>query len=117
MTFRSGRRRKARHRGRKQLCLGLKEGDEMTPEVAIGMGREALFLALLVSAPILGLGLLVGVSVSIFQAVTSIQEMTLTFIPKVLVGALAGLVFGPWMLMHLMNFTIKIFTSIPQFAK
>ncbi len=89
----------------------------MTPSSAIALGREALFLALMVSAPVLGLGLLVGLSVSIFQSVTSIQEMTLTFIPKILVGAFAGLVFGPWMLRTLMEFTIRILTSIPQFAK
>jgi flagellar biosynthetic protein FliQ len=89
----------------------------MTPELAIALTRQAIWIALLISAPILGLGLLVGLLISIFQAVTSIQEMTLTFIPKLLVGAIAIFTFGPWALRILMNFTAHLIQSIPQLAQ
>lgn len=89
----------------------------MTPEMALSLGRQAIILAMLISAPILGLGLIVGILISILQAVTSIQEMTLTFIPKILAGAFGALVFGPWMLMMMMDFTIRLIKSIPIFAR
>jgi flagellar biosynthetic protein FliQ len=89
----------------------------MTPEMALSLGRQAIILAMLISAPILGLGLIVGILISILQAVTSIQEMTLTFIPKILAGAFGALVFGPWMLMMMMDFTIRLIKSIPMFAR
>jgi len=89
----------------------------MTPEMVIQIGHQAIWITMLISAPILGLGLLVGLAVSIFQAITSIQEMTLTFIPKILMGVFAILVFGPWMLKLLMDFTIRIITSMPVFAR
>ena len=62
------------------------------------LAREALVTVLLVSGPILGLGLLVGLLVSIFQATTQIQEQTLTFIPKIVVVLISIIIFGPWML-------------------
>ena len=64
----------------------------MTPEFVIGFAQEAIKVTILVSMPLLGLGLVVGVTVSIFQAVTQIQEMTLTFVPKILI-VLLGLLF------------------------
>jgi len=79
---------------------------------AIGLGREAIFVTLLVAAPVLILSMLVGLIVSIFQAVTQIQEPTLAFIPKILVSGLAILFFGPFMLAILTDFTSRIFASI-----
>ncbi len=89
----------------------------MTPEFIVSLATEAIMLTILVSTPMLGLGLLVGLSVSVFQAVTSIQEMTLTFIPKIL-AVLLGLLFAaPWMLEKLITFTEKIFANIPMYIR
>jgi flagellar biosynthetic protein FliQ len=79
---------------------------------AIGLGREAIFVTLLVSAPVLILSMLVGLVVSVFQAVTQIQEPTLAFIPKILVSGLAILFFGPFMLAILTDFASRIFANI-----
>ncbi|HPN65421.1 MAG TPA: flagellar biosynthesis protein FliQ, partial [Candidatus Goldiibacteriota bacterium] len=76
----------------------------MSIEFVTSFGREALLLTLLVSAPLLGLALIVGVMISIFQAITQIQEMTLTFVPKIIVVLVAMIIFGPWMLRILINF-------------
>ncbi|MEI7542198.1 MAG: flagellar biosynthesis protein FliQ [bacterium] len=89
----------------------------MSIEFVINFGREALLVTLLVAAPLLGLALLVGVVISIFQAVTQIQEMTLTFVPKIIVVMLAVIVFGPWMLRILMNFTTTLFLNLPDYMK
>ena len=87
----------------------------MSPQEVVSLGRESLFIALLLSAPMLGFGLLVGVMVSIFQAVTSIQEMTLTFIPKILAVVAALLFFFPWMLTVWVDYTSSLFLRMPQF--
>lgn len=86
----------------------------MTESWVLGFGREALELTLLLSAPMLVFGLVTGVLVSIFQAVTSIQEMTLTFIPKIVMVFLAILLFFPWLLQTLIGFTARIFNQIPH---
>ena len=75
---------------------------------------QALFQILMVSAPMLGLAVIVGLTVSIFQATTSIQEQTLTFVPKIVVVLGAIIVFGTWILNSLMNFTLRIFELIPE---
>ncbi len=89
----------------------------MSYAAALSLGREAIFTALIVAAPMLLLGLLTGLVVSVFQAVTQIQEQTLTFIPKILVSALAILFFGPFMLAMLTSFTARVFSSIPQYIR
>lgn len=89
----------------------------MTYAFALSLGREAIFTALVVAAPMLLLGLITGLIVSIFQAVTQIQEQTLTFIPKIVVSAVALLLFGPFMLAMLTDFTARVFSSIPQYVK
>ena len=89
----------------------------MTYAAALSLGREAIFIALLVCAPALLLGLVTGLIVSVFQAVTQIQEPTLAFIPKIVVVALAILLFGPFMLALLTDFTARVFAGIPQFVK
>ena len=75
---------------------------------------QALFQILMVSAPMLGLAVVVGLTVSIFQATTSIQEQTLTFVPKIVVVLGAVMVFGTWILNSMINFTMRIFELIPE---
>jgi flagellar biosynthetic protein FliQ len=79
---------------------------------AIGLGREAIFVTLIVAAPVLVLSMIVGLVVSVFQAVTQIQEPTLAFIPKILVSGIAILFFGPFMLAVLTDFASRIFSNI-----
>jgi len=82
----------------------------------VTLGREALYVALLVAAPMLGLALIVGVVVGILQATTQIQEQTLSFVPKLLAvfGGLA--IFGPWMLTILMDFTENLLGNLARFV-
>jgi flagellar biosynthetic protein FliQ len=89
----------------------------MTPEFVITFAKEAITLTILVSMPMLGLGLAVGLIISIFQAATSIQEMTLTFIPKILAVLLGLLFFAPWMLEKLTSFTERIIVNIPMYIR
>jgi len=89
----------------------------MTPEFITGFGMEAIELTLLLASPMLGLGLIVGLSVSIFQAVTQIQEMTLTFIPKILAVMLALVVCFPWMMRIMLDFTTSVFVNFPNYVK
>ncbi|HDJ27819.1 MAG TPA: flagellar biosynthesis protein FliQ [Proteobacteria bacterium] len=86
----------------------------MSPEYVVGFAKQALETTLLISAPMLGFGLAIGLVVSVFQAVTSIQEMTLTFIPKILAVFLALIIFFPWMLRYLVDFTVRLMVSIPS---
>jgi flagellar biosynthetic protein FliQ len=76
--------------------------------------RTAILQLLLMSAPVLLMGMLVGLIVSIFQATTSILEQTLTFVPKIAAIILALLFFGPWMITTLRQFTINLFNQIPN---
>ena len=88
----------------------------MTPEMVTEIGRQAIETTLLISAPMLGLALVVGRAVSVVQAMTQLNEMTLTFVPKV-VGVFAViLVFLPWMLGVLTSFMTQLFLSIPNYA-
>jgi flagellar biosynthetic protein FliQ len=89
----------------------------MSGDMAIQIGREALTMVMLISAPMLGLGLIVGILVSIFQATTQIQEQTLTFIPKIIAIFVAILVFGPWILSMMVDYTRQIFISLPQMIR
>lgn len=85
----------------------------MTPEFAVSLGREALGLVLLVSAPAVGLALAVGIIISLFQATTQIHEQTLTFAPKIVAVFVGLLIFGPWMLTMVTDFTVRLLTGIP----
>lgn len=85
----------------------------MTPEYVMSLGREAIMLTLIVSAPMLIFAMVVGLAISILQAVTQIHEMTLTFIPKIVAIALAVLIFLPWMINLIVDFTTRLITSIP----
>ena len=86
----------------------------MSPQEVVSLGRESLYVALLLSAPMLGFGLLAGVLVSIFQAVTSIQEMT--FIPKILAVVAALLFFFPWMLTVWVDYAADLLSRMSQFV-
>ena len=85
----------------------------MDSAMVVDIGRQALWATLLVSAPLLGEALIVGLVLGIVQAATSINEMTLSFIPKVIAMGLAILLFGSWMLGTLVEFTRAIFQRIP----
>ncbi|MBR4642121.1 MAG: flagellar biosynthesis protein FliQ [Selenomonadaceae bacterium] len=85
----------------------------MSGDLVIQLGQEALMIVLIVSAPMLGLGLTVGLMVSVFQATTSIQEQTLAFIPKIIAVFVAILIFGPWMLRIMVEFFSGIFIGLP----
>ncbi|TWH48611.1 flagellar biosynthesis protein FliQ [Sporomusa sp. KB1] len=89
----------------------------MSGDMAIQIGRDALTMVMLVSAPMLILGLVVGVAVSIFQATTQIQEQSLAFIPKIIAVFVAVLVFGPWMLSILITYTRDLFLSLPTMVR
>ena len=89
----------------------------MTPEFVVNMAQEAIKTTILVAMPTLLLGLGVGLIISIFQAVTQIQEMTLTFIPKILVILFGLLFFSSWMLQKLMTFAVGTFEQIPFFIR
>ncbi|MEE9435414.1 MAG: flagellar biosynthesis protein FliQ [Candidatus Adiutricales bacterium] len=89
----------------------------MTPDVVISLGREAIMLTLMLALPLLGLGLIVGLSISIFQSVTSIQEMTLTFIPKIIAVLTALMIFSPWMMEKITTFTRTLIINIPNYIK
>jgi flagellar biosynthetic protein FliQ len=85
----------------------------MTPETVMTMGRTAMEVTLMVSAPMLLVALIVGLIISIFQAATQINEATLSFIPK-LVGIFVALVVaGPWMLSVMLDYMRQVFTGIP----
>lgn len=89
----------------------------MSNDMAVQIGRDALLMVMLISAPMLGLGLLVGVLVSIFQAITQIQEQTLSFIPKIVAVFVAVLVFGPWILSLMVDYTREIFLRLPMMIR
>jgi flagellar biosynthetic protein FliQ len=84
----------------------------MTPEFVTGLGRQAIETILLVAAPMLLAGLVVGLLVSIFQAATQINEQTMTFIPKIVAVFVTLLIFAPWMIKVLLSFTTSVLTRI-----
>ena len=86
----------------------------MTPEMVLDVGRDSLWIIALLAAPLLLSALGIGLLVGMIQAATQIQEMTLTFIPKLIVLALALLIAGPWMLGVLTDYSINLIQSIPE---
>ena len=86
----------------------------MTEEMVITLGKDVLLTAAYCAAPALVAGLVVGLMVSVFQAVTQINEMTLTFIPKIVAAAMAIAVFYSFIVSHLLEFTKRMFTMFPQ---
>ncbi len=89
----------------------------MSPETVIEIGALAMKVAFLISAPTLIAALVVGLVISIFQAATQIQEMTLTFVPKIIAVAVVILLFGPWMLRVMVSFTIQLISAIPGYLR
>jgi flagellar biosynthetic protein FliQ len=85
----------------------------MTPETVIHFGQHALYVAMLVAAPLLLTALAVGLLVGVIQAATQINEMTLSFIPKLIAMALVALIAGPWMLRLLVQYTHQLIESLP----
>ncbi len=85
----------------------------MNAQMVLTMGQDALLTLLMVAAPILGVVLLVGLVISLFQAITQINEATLTFIPKLVAAMLAFAIAGPWMLSMLTDFIRRTIESIP----
>ncbi len=85
----------------------------MTPEYIVKLGQDTLLLVLHVAGPVLIVALVVGLAVSIFQAVTQIHEMTLTFISKILAVAAVMIFLLPWTLRRLIDFTVGLYSSIP----
>lgn len=86
----------------------------MFEDVVMGIANQALYTALLVSAPVLGVALVVGLLISILQATTQLQEMTLSFVPKIVAVFIVIIIFGPWMLNVMTSFTYDLYTSIPK---
>jgi len=89
----------------------------MTPETVVTIGQQALQMTILVAAPLMLAGLLTGLLVSIFQAATSINEMTLTFIPKLIVIFIVLILAGPWMIDTMTTYMRELFSSIPQLIR
>ncbi len=89
----------------------------MTPEFVVEFAKKAIILTIYLSMPLLGLGLVAGLVISVFQAVTQIQEMTLSFVPKILAVFLGLLFAAPWMLEELIAFTTNVFENIPMYIR
>lgn len=84
----------------------------MTQGEVISISQQAIYTTIIIAAPMLGFGLMVGIIVSIFQATTQINEQTLVFIPKILAVFIALMIFGPWMLNTIIDFTNRLYNSI-----
>ncbi len=83
--------------------------------MVVDMLTKALQLSLLIASPMLLFGLIIGLIISIFQSVTQIQEMTLTFIPKIIGVIVAVMLFAPWMLDKLMTYSIQLFSNLHNY--
>jgi flagellar biosynthesis protein FliQ len=88
----------------------------MSTQFVVELARNSILTTLLVSSPMLILALVVGLMISILQAITQIQEMTLTFIPKIIAVAVALIIFLPWMITTVVGFTNQLFALIPTLA-
>ena len=88
----------------------------MTRDTVVTLTVEAMELAMKIGGPLLIVGLLVGLVISVFQAVTQIQEQTLTFIPKILATAAVVIVAGPWMLDQMIVYADELYSSIPELS-
>ncbi|HJW02114.1 MAG TPA: flagellar biosynthesis protein FliQ [Azospira sp.] len=86
----------------------------MSPETVMNIGRQAVEITILVSAPVLLVSLVVGLLISIFQAATSLNETTLSFVPKLIAMFLTLIVAGPWMLQMMTDYIQRLFSSIPS---
>jgi len=89
----------------------------MSPDLVTQIARDAIEVTLYLTIPILGIGLIVGLLVSLFQAVTQIQEVTLVFVPKIIVVLVSLLFLSPWMMQKMMHYTEQLITNLPQYVR
>ncbi len=89
----------------------------MTEDIVISLGRDAIWTTVLLAAPLLISALVVGLVVSILQAVTQINEATLTFIPKMLTIVIVLVILAPWMTQMITSYTTELFTSLPNYVR
>ncbi|MCX5911566.1 MAG: flagellar biosynthesis protein FliQ [Deltaproteobacteria bacterium] len=89
----------------------------MSPDLVTQLARDAIEVTLYLSLPILGIGLIVGLLVSLFQAVTQIQEVTLVFVPKIVVVLVSLLFLSPWMMQKMMHYTEQLILNLPQYVR
>jgi flagellar biosynthetic protein FliQ len=99
------------------MLYALCEVIRMTPDLVGQIARDAIEITLFLSLPILGVGLVVGLLVSLFQAVTQIQEATLIFVPKIIVVFVMLLILSPWMMRKMMFYTEQLIVNLPQYAR
>ncbi|MFH1068819.1 MAG: flagellar biosynthesis protein FliQ [Candidatus Glassbacteria bacterium] len=89
----------------------------MSQQFIIHLGREVFFTSVLVASPMLIAGLIVGVTISVIQTATSIQEQTLTFIPKIIAVVVSLILFMPWMMNTMLDFSIELINNIPNYVR
>ncbi|RPH87444.1 MAG: flagellar biosynthetic protein FliQ [Desulfobacteraceae bacterium] len=89
----------------------------MTPEMVISLAKETVELTLLISLPMLAVGLIVGVGIGLLQSLTQIQEMTLVLVPKIIATLLVLLFMLPWMMNKMTAYTEQLILNIPTYAK
>jgi len=89
-------------------------GTRVKPDLAVQLLADVLWNALIISTPLLGVTLVVGLCVSVLQVVTQVQEMSLTYIPKIVAAVLVLVMFGPWMLKRLLAFSASLISGIPS---
>jgi len=87
----------------------------LSQQFVIHLGREVFFTAIIIAAPMLVAGLIVGVTISVIQTATSIQEQTLTFIPKIVAVVISLILFFPWMMNTILSFATELITNIPTY--
>ena len=89
----------------------------MTPEFVVGFAKQAIEMTLIIALPMLGIGMVVGIFVSVLQAATQIQEMTLTMVPKIVAIFIALLIAFPWIMDKMTAYTTNIFLNLPNYIK
>jgi flagellar biosynthesis protein FliQ len=89
---------------------------KMSSESVIAIAERGIYTVLMVSGPLILIALIVGLIISIFQATTQIQEQTLAFVPKIIAVLVGMVVFGPWMLSHMLSYATEIFTNLTRFV-
>ncbi|MCG3210081.1 MAG: hypothetical protein FOGNACKC_03710 [Anaerolineae bacterium] len=89
----------------------------MTEAFVMTLAKDAMMVALLIALPMLGVSLVVGLAIALFQAMTQVNEMTLTFVPKFIAFGLVLMFFGPWMLQEIVRFTVQLFEMLPYMVQ
>jgi len=89
----------------------------MNPDLVLHIAKEAIEMTLYLSLPIMGVGLMVGLLISLFQAVTQMHEITLTFVPKIVAVLLSLFFLTPWMLQKMISYTERLLTQLPGFVR